>query len=297
MLTYKIHILRHGLTQANLEGRYIGRSDPPLCEQGRAQIRELVAECEYPSVQHVYTSPLLRARQTAEMIYPSQEQEAVDKLREDDAAESRGSFLNGAVMSEVLEELRDMVELDMDTIDAIAIASGPGSFTGLRIGSATAKGLGLALGKPLVEVPTLEGLAWNLWGTDRLVCPLMDARRNQVYAAACEFLPEGEGFALHTVIPQTPIDIEELLEKLTALGRPVTFLGDGVPVYREAVRAHCGVPYALAPAGSNRQRAASIAALGAVYFRQGRIVPAAAHSPVYLRKSQAEQEAGRRQQS
>ena len=197
----------------------------------------------------------------------------------------------------MLEELRDMVELDMDTIDAIAIASGPGSFTGLRIGSATAKGLGLALGKPLVEVPTLEGLAWNLWGTDRLVCPLMDARRNQVYAAACEFLPEGEGFALHTVIPQTPIDIEELLEKLTALGRPVTFLGDGVPGYREAVRAHCGVPYALAPAGSNRQRAASIAALGAVYFRQGRIVPAAAHSPVYLRKSQAEQEAGRRQQS
>ncbi len=111
----------------------------------------------------------------------------------------------------MLEELRDMVELDMDTIDAIAIASGPGSFTGLRIGSATAKGLGLALGKPLVEVPTLEGLAWNLWGTDRLVCPLMDARRNQVYAAACEFLPEGEGFALaaplehHRPFPLPPL--------------------------------------------------------------------------------------------
>ncbi len=76
-----------------------------------------------------------------------------------------------------------------------------------------------------------------------------------------------------------------------------SFLGDGVPVYREAVRAHCGVPYALAPAGSNRQRAASIAALGAVYYSQGRTVTAAAHIPVYLRKSQAEQEAGRRQQS
>ena len=81
MLTYKIHILRHGLTQANLEGRYIGRSDPPLCEQGRAQLRELAAGCEYPSVQRVYTSPLLRARQTAEMIYPGQEQETVDKLQ------------------------------------------------------------------------------------------------------------------------------------------------------------------------------------------------------------------------
>ena len=90
MLTYKIHILRHGLTQANLEGRYIGRSDPPLCEQGRAQLRELAAGCEYPSVQRVYTSPLLRARQTAEMIYPGQEQETVDKLRELDFGDFEG---------------------------------------------------------------------------------------------------------------------------------------------------------------------------------------------------------------
>ena len=63
----------------------------------------------------------------------------------------------------MLDEIRNMIELDLSTIDAIAIAAGPGSFTGLRIGSATAKGLGLALKKPLVEIPTLEGLAWNLW--------------------------------------------------------------------------------------------------------------------------------------
>ena len=79
----------------------------------------------------------------------------------------------------MLEQLRQMISLELDTIDVIAIAAGPGSFTGLRIGSATAKGLGLALGKPLVEVPTLEGLAYNLYGTDKLVCPMMDARRNQ----------------------------------------------------------------------------------------------------------------------
>ncbi|MCI8543585.1 tRNA (adenosine(37)-N6)-threonylcarbamoyltransferase complex dimerization subunit type 1 TsaB [Acetatifactor aquisgranensis] len=195
----------------------------------------------------------------------------------------------------MLDELRNMTELDLDTIDAIAIASGPGSFTGLRIGSATAKGLGLALGKPLVEVPTLEGLAWNLWGSERIVCPLMDARRNQVYAAAYEFLPEREGFALNTVIPRKPVDIGDLLAELTLLGRSVVFLGDGVPVYREAIREKCGVPCALAPAGSNRQRAASIASLGAVYYRQGKIVTAAEHRPEYLRKSQAEQESERRQ--
>ena len=84
----------------------------------------------------------------------------------------------------MLDELCRMVELDMNTLDAIAIASGPGSFTGLRIGSGTAKGLGLALNKPLVEVPTLEGLAWNLWGAGGIVCP-MDLRKNASLRHGC----------------------------------------------------------------------------------------------------------------
>lgn len=193
----------------------------------------------------------------------------------------------------MLGEIRDRLELDMERLDAIAVASGPGSFTGLRIGSATAKGLGLALGKPLVEVPTLEGLAWNLWGTDRLVCPLMDARRNQVYGAAYEFSPVGERFCLDTVIDQMPVDIGEMLEMLNGLGKPVIFLGDGVPVYGDVIRERCKVPYAFAPPGSNRQRGANIAALGAAYFARGKIVTAAEHYPAYLRKSQAEQDTER----
>lgn len=197
----------------------------------------------------------------------------------------------------MLEELRNMIELDMDTIDAIAIASGPGSFTGLRIGSATAKGLGLALDKPVVEVPTLEGLAWNLWGTERLVCPLMDARRNQVYAAAYEFQAEDAGFRLSTVIEQAPIDITELVSKINALQREVIFLGDGLPVYLPVIKEQIRVSFRLAPAGCNRQRAASVAALGAVYYAQGKAVAAAAHRPVYLRKSQAEREAEHKEQS
>ena len=87
----------------------------------------------------------------------------------------------------MLDEISKMTELDLDTIDAIAVAGGPGSFTGLRIGSATAKGLGLALKKPLIHVPTLHGLAYNLCGTDKLVCPIMDARRGQVYTGIYEF--------------------------------------------------------------------------------------------------------------
>lgn len=191
----------------------------------------------------------------------------------------------------MLDELCRMIELDKDTIDAIAIACGPGSFTGLRIGSATAKGLGLAWHKPLVEVPTLEGLAWNLWGTDRVVCPLMDARRNQVYTAAYGFRHKGREFELISLIPQAPADIGEMVDQLNGLGRPVIFLGDGVPVYLPVIEEKMKVEYSLAPAGCNRQRASCIAALGMVYYRQGRTVDAAAHRPEYLRKSQAEREA------
>lgn len=190
----------------------------------------------------------------------------------------------------MLDELRRMVELDMNSIDAIATSSGPGSFTGLRIGAATAKGLGLALKKPLVEVPTLEGLAYNLCGTDRLVCPLMDARRNQVYTGVYEFAAEEQNFALRRVIEQCAADINDILDRINALGREVIFLGDGAPVYREVILQRTKVPFGFAPANNNCQRAASVAALGAVYFAQGRIIDAAQHQPEYLRKSQAERE-------
>ncbi len=190
----------------------------------------------------------------------------------------------------MLDEIRGMIDLDLSTIDAIAIAAGPGSFTGLRIGSATAKGLGLALKKPLVEIPTLEGLAFNLWGTDKLVCPIMDARRSQVYTGVYAFEAKGEGFEMKTLMDQEAMDVHELVAKLNELGQPVIFLGDGVPVYREVIRTEAKVPVSFAPAGSNRQRAASVAALGQIYFAAGKFVDAAAHQPEYLRKSQAERE-------
>lgn len=190
----------------------------------------------------------------------------------------------------MLDEIRSMIELDLDSIDAIAIAAGPGSFTGLRIGAATAKGLGFALNKPLVEVPTLEGLAYNLCGTTQLVCPLMDARRNQVYTGIYEFTKQEEGYVLHTVEEQCAVDITDILNKLNEFGRDVIFLGDGVPVYKEIIRKQMKVPFAFAAAHNNRQRAASVAALGAVYYAAGKSISAAQHAPEYLRKSQAERE-------
>ena len=186
----------------------------------------------------------------------------------------------------MLDEVVKMTELDLGSIDAIAISGGPGSFTGLRIGSATAKGLGLALQKPLIHVPTLEGLAYNLCGTPGIICPIMDARRNQVYTGVYSFEKED----LQIVEPQMAVGIDELTEKLNARDEAVTFLGDGVPVQREYLKGHLTVPYRFAPAHMNRQRAASVGMLGVKYYKAGKIETAMEHQPDYLRVSQAERE-------
>lgn len=123
----------------------------------------------------------------------------------------------------MLDTVSDMIELDLKTIDAIAVAGGPGSFTGLRIGSATAKGLGLAMNKPLIHIPTLEGLAYNLCGTDAIVCPIMDARRGQVYTGIYEFC----GNELVVLEDQMAISIEELGDHLKKYDKRIIFLGDG----------------------------------------------------------------------
>ncbi len=194
----------------------------------------------------------------------------------------------------MLAELKEQLDLDLTTVDAIAIAAGPGSFTGLRIGSATAKGMGLVLECPIVEVPTLEGLAYNLWGSDRMICPMMDARRKQVYTGLYAFSEEdsadGQERHLVTLADQTAMPAEELLDKINEMGRAVVFLGDGVPVFADLIREKLKVPYSLAPASCNRQRAASVACLGALYYQEGRTVSADDHAPIYLRKSQAEKE-------
>ena len=98
----------------------------------------------------------------------------------------------------MLDQMAKMIELDLNSIDAIAVAGGPGSFTGLRIGSATAKGLGLALDKPLLHIPTVDALAYNLYGVETLICPIMDARRNQVYTGVYRF--EGDKFCTNNAI-------------------------------------------------------------------------------------------------
>jgi tRNA threonylcarbamoyladenosine biosynthesis protein TsaB len=190
----------------------------------------------------------------------------------------------------MLDEIVRMVDLDLSEVDAIAVTSGPGSFTGLRIGSATAKGLGLALKKPIIAVPTVDSLAYNLYGTDRMICPIMDARRDQVYTGLYEFVED----KLVIISSQKAVSIDEIIDEINQIGREVIFLGDGVPIHRERIMEGMNVGYTFAPIHMNRQRAGAVASLGLEYYKFKHIISATEHQPVYLRMSQAERERAER---
>lgn len=189
----------------------------------------------------------------------------------------------------MLDEIKRLLEMDLKTVDAIAIAKGPGSFTGLRIGAATAKGIGLVIDRPIIPVPTVDSIAYNLYAVDGLICPLMDARRQQIYTGIFEWQQ-----SKFTVLrKQCVISLTEIVADLNARGREVVFLGDGVPPCKEALVNLMKVPYSFAPAHLARQRAAAVAALAWFLIEeQGKecMVSVDDFRPEYLRLAQAEQE-------
>ncbi|MDR0964176.1 MAG: tRNA (adenosine(37)-N6)-threonylcarbamoyltransferase complex dimerization subunit type 1 TsaB [Clostridium sp.] len=210
----------------------------------------------------------------------------------------------------MLAEVCDRIDLDQTTVDAIAIAQGPGSFTGLRIGAATAKGLAFSWGIPILPISTLEGLAYHFWGTDKLVCPLMDARRGEVYTAVYRFVRDGEGMRMTEVFAPCAVHISAVLECLGNLGEEVIFLGDGVAVYEEIIRSTKELTFLLAPAHKRVQSAANIAILATTNHTRSvplhtaaiqtdttalHTVSAAAFQPDYFRLSQAEREQSEKQ--
>ncbi len=190
----------------------------------------------------------------------------------------------------MLDEIVRMTETELESIDHIAVSVGPGSFTGLRIGVATAKGLGLALDKKLVAVPTLGAMAYNLCDYSGLVVPVMDARRNQVYTGIYRF----EDQKPICVMDQTPMDSFELIQRIKELSRsdayaPI-FLGDGVEVIKNALNEVDDFKVKFALPHLSRQKASAVGLLAIELAKKGELVDASELKPVYLRLSQAERE-------
>ena len=179
------------------------------------------------------------------------------------------------------EDMLKNAEVQLSEVDLIAVAHGPGSFTGIRIGVSTVKGLSWAADKPCVGVSTLEAMAWHGLLSGGYVCPVMDARRQQVYNALFK-IEDGKP---QRITDDRPIALTQLADEVRALGAPVLLVGDGAALTEKFFREN-SVPCRIAPENLRWQSAWGVAM--AASDKQ----PGTSETllPVYLRLSQAERE-------
>lgn len=190
----------------------------------------------------------------------------------------------------IIDELFSKSGITPAEIDIYACSSGPGSFTGLRIGAAIIKGMAQTFEKPIVAVPTLDALAYNLYNCTGLICPMLDAQRGMVYSS----LYSWEKGRLVKLEDLRVITIEDLIKLIKEKAEPVTFLGDGALLFQENLKNSLG-EYYTAPADSLLPRASSCAAIAADLFTRGMADTYSSFKLTYIRKSQAEVEYEKKQ--
>lgn len=186
----------------------------------------------------------------------------------------------------VIDEMIKRAGISLSEIDALAVTEGPGSFTGLRIGSGTVKGLADALDIPVIPVPTLEVMAFNIFSPGCIICPMLDARRGNVYSAVYGY----EGESLKNLMPQCIISLEDLLGKLEPLGEKVIFSGDAELLFRDRIDEKLKLPHFYAPLNLRDQRAGALSALAEIKHKEGLAVNGAEFKPLYIKETHAEEE-------
>jgi tRNA threonylcarbamoyladenosine biosynthesis protein TsaB len=181
--------------------------------------------------------------------------------------------------------------IELSDIDVFAISIGPGSFTGLRIGLSTVKGFSFATGKPIVAVPTLEALAWNLPYCRYPVCAMLDARKKEVYAAL--FSWEGKGFV--RVIDETSLNVDRLLERIKGAkgvgdfsDERIVFIGEGALLYKDGIVEALKERAIFPSSEKSVPSPATIAAMGIRKALKGEFSEPVSLVPFYIRRSEAE---------
>lgn len=210
---------------------------------------------------------------------------------------------HSVILMSIIQDLLKDTNLSIDDIDGYVVSKGPGSFTGLRIGMATIKGLSFGSSKPYVSISSLDALALSVSTFDGLICPIMDALRNSVYTS----LYRGDStfvnscnesnnptieldlpIRLEQLLDYSALDIDELIDIIKAKKEKVIFIGDGVDKYKDYLLENCPNCF-FPPNHLNLVRASSLGELGSILLRNGDFDDSNS-TPFYLKKPQAERE-------
>ncbi|SCG81967.1 peptidase M22 glycoprotease [Proteiniborus sp. DW1] len=186
----------------------------------------------------------------------------------------------------MIKEVLSSLSLKPEDIDIFAVAKGPGSFTGLRIGVATVNGLAQSVNKKVIGVPTLDALAFNLPYCEGIVVPIMDARRDRVFTGIYKWTNGN----LHIIKEQAALEVKELIDILKERPEKIVLVGDGTLVYRDVFSEALGEKAIFAPRSANMARASSVAELAMAKALQGKVESYFELVPDYLRESQAQRE-------
>ncbi|WP_096634828.1 tRNA (adenosine(37)-N6)-threonylcarbamoyltransferase complex dimerization subunit type 1 TsaB [Clostridium cochlearium] len=192
---------------------------------------------------------------------------------------------HSVILMSIIDFLLNNLSLTIKDIDGFVISKGPGSFTGLRIGAATIKGLSQGSKKPFVAISSLDALANNMAYTEGIICPILDALRNNVYTALYEYKNDN----LKRITDISIKSIDDLIEALSEFDCNITFIGDALPKLQDTIKD--ALPNAhFAPTSLNVVKASSLGELGLQLLKSGYSDNIYNFSPIYIRKSQAERE-------
>lgn len=192
---------------------------------------------------------------------------------------------HSVILMSMIDSLLTSLSLNINDLDGFVVSKGPGSFTGLRIGISTIKGLSQGTKKPFIGVSSLDALAFNMAYTSGIICPILDALRNNVYTALYKFT-DGN---LEIISDYMVISIDELIKLLNSKNMPVCFIGDAIPKFKEKLSTSIASS-SYAPVHLNLVKASSLGELGLTLLKENKQDDLYSFSPVYIRKSQAERE-------